>query len=114
MQGVILDFDTLGPSDLDLKQIYELPIDWEIHNLCRPSDVSKLIADADIVLINKSPIREPALQKAKRLKFISIFATGTDIIDLDAAKRRNIIVSNAVGYGTVSYTHLTLPTILLV
>lgn len=102
MQGVILDFDTLGPSDLDLKQIYELPIDWKIHNLCRPSDVSKLIADADIVLINKSPIREPALQKATRLKFISIFATGTDIIDLDAAKRRNIIVSNAVGYGTTS------------
>ena len=44
MQGVILDFDTLGPSDLDLKQIYELPIDWEIHNRCRPSDVSKRIA----------------------------------------------------------------------
>lgn len=102
MQGVILDFDTLGPSDLDLKQIYELPVDWEIHNLCRPSDVSKLIADADIVLINKSPIKESELQKAKRLKFISIFATGTDIIDLDAAKRRNIIVSNAVGYGTTS------------
>ena len=79
MQGVILDFDTLGPSDLDLKQIYELPVDWEVHNLCRPSDVSKLIADADIVLINKSPIRESELQKAKRLKFISIFATGTDI-----------------------------------
>ena len=102
MQGVILDFDTLGPSDLDLKKIYELPVEWEIHNLCEPSDVSKLIADADIVLINKSPIMELELQKAKRLKFISIFATGTDIIDLDAAKRRNIIVSNAVGYGTAS------------
>ncbi len=102
MQGVILDFDTLGPSDLDLKKIYELPVEWEIHNLCQPYDVSKLIADADIVLINKSPIRDSELQKAKRLKFISIFATGTDIIDLDAAKRRKVIVSNAVKYGTAS------------
>ena len=102
MRGVILDLDTLGPSDLDLSKIYKLPVEWEIHKLCQPSDVSKLISDADIVLINKSPIGELELQKAKRLKFISIFATGTDIIDLDAAKRRNIVVSNAVRYGTAS------------
>jgi glycerate dehydrogenase len=102
MRGVILDFDTLGPSDLDLTDIYALPVKWEIHQLCKPSEVAKLIVDADIVLINKSPIRELEIRQAKRLKFISIFATGTDIIDLDAARKCNVIVSNAVRYGTAS------------
>lgn len=102
MQGVILDFDSVGPSDLDLSKLYDLPVKWKIYSHCSPEQVSERISDADIVLINKAPLLAPQIEQAKRLKLISIFATGTNIIDLKAARKRNIIVSNAVSYGTGS------------
>ena len=102
MQGVILDFDSVGPSDLDLTKLYDLPVKWKIYSHCSPEQVSERITDADIVLINKAPLLAPQIEQAKRLKLISIFATGTNIIDLKATRKRNIIVSNAVSYGTGS------------
>jgi len=54
------------------------------------------------VLTNKTAIRAPEMVQAKNLKFISLFATGTDVIDLTGASEKNIVVSNAIGYGTAS------------
>ncbi|MDB2401433.1 glycerate dehydrogenase, partial [Porticoccaceae bacterium] len=102
MQGVILDFDSVGPSDLDLSKLYDLPVKWKIYSHCLPEQVTERITDADIVLINKAPLLAPQIEQAKRLKLISIFATGTNIIDLKAARKRDIVVSNAVSYGTGS------------
>ncbi|MDC0524457.1 glycerate dehydrogenase, partial [Porticoccaceae bacterium] len=73
MQGVILDFDSVGPSDLDLSKLYDLPVKWKIYSHCSPEQVSERITDADIVLINKAPLLAPQIEQAKRLKFISIF-----------------------------------------
>ena len=102
MQGVILDFDSVGPADLDLSKLYELPVQWTVYPNCLPSQVAGRIASAEIVLINKAPILAPQIEIASELKLISIFATGTNIIDLDAARARGIVVSNAIGYGTGS------------
>jgi glycerate dehydrogenase len=102
MQGVILDFDSVGPGDLDLSKLYELPVQWTVYPNCLASQVAERIASADIVLINKAPILAPQIESASELKLISIFATGTNIIDLNAARARGIVVSNAIGYGTGS------------
>jgi len=102
MKGVILDFDSIGPADLDLASLYELPIQWTVYPDCRTSQVVERIASADIVLTNKTAIRASEMVQAKNLKLIALFATGTDIIDLTAASLGNIVVSNAVGYGTAS------------
>jgi len=102
MEGVILDFDSVGPADLDLTKLYELPVKWTVYPNCLPSQVAERITTADIVLINKAPILAPQIKSASQLKLISIFATGTNIIDLDAAREKNIVISNAVGYGTGS------------
>lgn len=102
MQGVILDFDSVGPADLDLSKLYELPVQWTVYPNCLPSQVAERIASAEIALINKAPILAPQIEIASELKLISIFATGTNIIDLDAARARGIVVSNAIGYGTGS------------
>jgi glycerate dehydrogenase len=102
MQGVILDFDSVGPADLDLSKLYELPVQWTVYPNCLASQVAERIASADIVLINKAPILAPQIESASELKLISIFATGTNIIDLNAARARGIVVSNAIGYGTGS------------
>ena len=54
--------------------------------IASPEQVTERITDADIVLINKAPLLAPQIEQAKRLKLISIFATGTNIIDLKAAR----------------------------
>jgi len=102
MNGVILDLDSIGPTDLDLTPLYELPVQWTVYPDCKASQVSERISTADIVLTNKTAIRAPEIVQAKNLKFISLFATGTDVIDLTGASKKNIVVSNAIGYGTAS------------
>ena len=102
MNGVILDLDSIGPTDLDLTPLYELPVQWTVYPDCKASQVSERISSADIVLTNKTAIRAPEIVQAKNLKFISLFATGTDVIDLTGASKKKIVVSNAIGYGTAS------------
>ncbi|MFQ3346079.1 MAG: glycerate dehydrogenase [Porticoccaceae bacterium] len=102
MKGVILDFDSIGPTDLDLTSLHQLPIQWAIYPDCKASQVAERIAHADIVLTNKTAIRTSEMVEAKNLKLIALFATGTDIIDLAGASAKNIVVSNAIGYGTAS------------
>jgi glycerate dehydrogenase len=102
MKGVILDFDSIGPTDLDLTSLHQLPIQWTIYPDCKASQVAERIAHADIVLTNKTAIRTSEMVEAKNLKLIALFATGTDIIDLAGASAKNIVVSNAIGYGTAS------------
>ena len=107
MKGVVLDFDTLGPQDLDTSALFSLPIEWEIYGNSSMSDVSGLIKNAHVVLTNKVALTRENLNHAKDLKFIGLFATGTNIIDLDAAAECGVSVSNAVGYGTRSVVQHT-------
>jgi glycerate dehydrogenase len=102
MQGVILDHDSLGPKDLDFTRLQNLPINWTFYKDCPAEQVSKRIADAQIVLTNKAPLDRHVIAGASNLKFISVLATGINHIDLEAACQHNIVVSNAVAYGTAS------------
>lgn len=65
-----------------------------------PCDTAERIKDADIVLVNKTVIGEKEMQHADNLKYIGIFATGFNIIDLEYARKRGITVSNAGQYST--------------
>ncbi len=107
MRGVILDCDSLGPDDLDFTELYDLPIEWTVYPNCLESQVVDYIADADIVLTNKTAISASTMAQAPRLKLITLTATGTNVVDLEAAKARGIVVSNAVNYGTASVVQHT-------
>lgn len=107
MKGVALDFDTLGPKDLDTSALFGLPIEWEIYGNSSVSDVNDRIENAHVVLTNKVVLTRNNINHAKDLKFIGLFATGTNIIDLDAAAEFGVSVSNAVGYGTRSVVQHT-------
>lgn len=102
MNGVILDCDSLGPDSLDLSPLYDLPINWTSYQDCPDRQIAERIADADIVLTNKTAISASAIAQAPRLKLIAAMATGTNQIDLEAAAARGIVVSNAVAYCTGS------------
>ena len=102
MNGVILDFDSLGPQDLDLSALFALPIDWTVYSETAARQVSERIVDAQIVLTNKAPINALSLSQASKLQLISVLATGTNVIDLQAAREHSVAVCNGVKYGTGS------------
>ncbi len=97
---VFLDRETLSDS-VALPQV---PFKHELHVYGRtaPDQVAERIADAEIVISNKVALRREHLQAAPNLKMIALAATGSDNIDLDAARERQIVVSNIRDYAVRS------------
>jgi glycerate dehydrogenase len=108
---VVTDGYTLNPGDnpwdtlaaLGELTIYERSAANEVVNRCR---------EADILVVNKTPIREAALGQMSRLRFIAVSATGFDCVDIEAAGRRGIAVSNVPVYGTDSVAQYVFSAIL--
>ena len=108
MKGVILDADSLGQGQVDLTPITNLLDEWDVHGTSSYGETLQRIEGADIVLSNKIVLDEAILNAASGLKHISVMATGTNNVDLDAAKQANITVSNAVAYATPSVVQHTI------
>jgi len=102
MKAVILDAQTLAPDDLDLSSITGLAFDWKLYDYCSPDQVAERIAGAEIVLTNKAPITAEQIEQNPQLKYIGVLATGTNNVDLHAAKEQAVVVTNIVKYGTAS------------
>lgn len=75
-------------------------------------DVLKRIVDADIVLLNKVVLTREIMAQCKKLKFVSILATGYNVVDVKAARDLGITVSNVPYYSTASVAQLTFAFIL--
>lgn len=101
MKLVITDGYCENPGDLSwepLKQFGELVIYDRTED-----DEDKIIdriGDADIAIINKVPITERIMDACPNLKAIAILATGYNVVDIDAARKRGIPVCNVPAYGT--------------
>ncbi len=94
---VFLDRDTLSPRTRLRAPAF--PHELVVHARTGPDEVGARIADADIVITNKVPVREEAIARAPRLKLVAVAATGTDNVDLKACAARGITVSNIRGYA---------------
>jgi glycerate dehydrogenase len=95
---VVADGHTTNPGDLDWGALAALG-ELTVHDRSGPL-LYERVRDADIVLTNKERFDGQMLERLPRLRFISVLATGTDVIDLDAARRRGIVVSNVPAYST--------------
>ncbi|UQN37779.1 D-2-hydroxyacid dehydrogenase [Alcaligenes aquatilis] len=97
---VFLDRETLSDS----VQLPQVPFKHElqVYGRTAPDQVAERIADADIVISNKVALRREHLQAAPNLKMIALAATGSDNIDLDAAREHQIVVSNIRDYAVRS------------
>ena len=97
---VFLDRETLSDS----VQLQQVPFKHElqVYGRTAPEQVAERIADADIVISNKVALRREHLEAAPQLKMIALAATGSDNIDLDAARDRQIVVSNIREYAVRS------------
>ena len=106
MQIVVLDGFTLNPGDLSWAELKALGR-CEIHDRTPPAQLLPRAAEAEILLTNKTLLAGADLPKLPRLKYIGVLATGTNVVDLAAARARGIPVTNVPTYGTKSVAQMT-------
>jgi glycerate dehydrogenase len=108
---VALDGYTLNPGDNPWKEIEQLG-EFTVYDRTCSEDFLARADTADVILTNKTPITRQQLDKLPDLKFISVLATGYNVVDTVAACERGIPVSNVPAYGTDSVAQHTLALIL--
>lgn len=111
MNIVVLDGYTLNPGDNPWTEIESLG-SLTVFERTPVELIVERAAEADIVLTNKTPLTAETLGALPRLKFISVLATGHNIVDSAAARARGIPVSNVPEYGTHSVAQHVLASIL--
>jgi len=99
MNIVVLERNSVGP-DIPVDCFEELGNVTYYKNTVSVEEVRERVKDADIIVANKSPMREESLKDAPNVKIICEFATGYDNCDLAYCKSRGIIVCNVVDYST--------------
>ena len=101
MKAVFLDYATMGPN-LDLWPMRRLLPDLDVFDATDDREIGERIHDAEFVFANKIRLTPELLERAARLRFIGLTATGTDNVDLESAKQHNIAVCNIRAYCTQS------------
>jgi glycerate dehydrogenase len=101
LKTVFLDYDTVSNGDLDLAVLREASDNLVLYDSSEPQSAAR-IHDADIVLLNKLELPRDLLSGAPRLKLVALAATGTNNVDLIAARELGIAVCNVRAYCTAS------------
>src|SRR5260221_684593 len=97
MNIVVPDAYTLNPGDLDWSELQSLG-PCAIYDRTGSADLPVRLADAEILLTNKTILPRELILSLPRLKYIGVMATGTNVVDLDAARERKIPVTNVPAY----------------
>lgn len=105
MNICILDGYTLNPGDLSWNKIKELG-DCKIYDRTAPEEIAERAADAEIVLTNKVVLDARQIERLPELKYIGVLATGYNVVDLEAARKRGIAVTNIPAYSTMSVAQM--------
>lgn len=106
MKIVILDAYAANPGDLSWDEFAALG-ELTVYDRTAPEDAAARIGDAEVVFINKVRLTDEIFAACPNLKLVSILATGYNIVDLAAAKRRGITVCNVPGYSTRAVVQMT-------
>ena len=101
MKAVFLDYATMGPG-LDVGPLSRFFAEFVCFDVTARDQVADRIHDVEFVFANKSLLRADVLGAATRLRMIGLTATGTDNVDLDAARRHGVAVCNIRAYCTSS------------
>ena len=101
MNIVILDGYTANPGDLSWGSLKEMG-EVTVYERTRREEIAGRAADADIVLTNKVVMDREMMALLPRLKYIGVLATGYNVVDIEAARERDIIVTNVPAYSTES------------
>ena len=111
MKIVVLDGYSVNPGDLSWNALEECG-EVTVYDRTSPCDVVERAGTADAVLTNKVVISEEVMSKLPNLKYIGVLATGYNVVDVDAAARRGVVVTNVPAYSTNSVVQMTFAHIL--
>lgn len=101
MKIVVLDGYTENPGDLSWGVLAALG-ELTVYDRTPPEKIISRIGNAEVVIVNKTPITRETLSTCPCIRYIGVLATGYNIIDIAAAKARGIPVCNVPAYGTAS------------
>jgi glycerate dehydrogenase len=99
MKIVVLDGFTLNPGDLSWDAFKALG-DFVCHDRTPAEKIVERIGNAEAVITNKTPITSATLDACPGIRYIGVLATGYNVVDVEAAKARNIPVTNIPAYST--------------
>jgi len=107
-KGVFLDLETVDNGDLNRALLEASLADWQWYEFTEPGQVHTRIAAAEVVITNKCVIDRAAMAQAPHLKLIALAATGTNNVDLDAARELGVTVCNIRNYASDSVAQHTI------
>ncbi len=99
MKIVILDGEVLGGTVEEWKEFADFG-ELSAYDITPDDMAVERIGDAELLIVDKTSITEEVLQQCPKLRFIGVLATGYNIVDTEAAKRRGIPVANVPNYST--------------
>jgi glycerate dehydrogenase len=112
LQAVFLDFGTVSHDDLDTASLERVLPGIALHATSSDAEVDERIAGCEFILTNKLNITRARMRAVPALRFIGLTATGTNNVDLEAARELDVAVCNITDYCTVSVTQHVLGVIL--
>ena len=110
---VVLDGFTANPGDLSWKGLEALG-ELTVFDRTKPEETVARAADAEIVLTNKVIINREVMAQLPRLRYIGVLATGYNVVDVECAKERGIMVTNVPAYSTESVAQMVFAHLLTV
>lgn len=113
MKIVILDGFTANPGDLSWK-VLEAMGEVTVYERTAPEDTVTRAAGAEVVLTNKVLMGREVIAQLPELKYIGVLATGYNVVDIEAAKERGIVVTNVPAYSTESVAQMVFAHLLTV
>ncbi|MBR5515908.1 MAG: D-2-hydroxyacid dehydrogenase [Clostridia bacterium] len=111
MKIVITDAMTVTQGDIDINLFSKFG-ELTVYQSTMPEEIEERIKDANMVLCNKTPLFEPVLKNAKELRYIGLFATGYNNVDIEYCQKAGITVCNAGSYSTNAVAQHTFALIL--
>ena len=111
MKIIVLDGNGLNPGDLTWKGFEELG-ELTVYDRTSPSELLERAAGAEALVTNKTLITSENMDALPDLKYIGVLATGYNVVDIDAAKARGIVVTNIPAYSTASVAQMVFAHIL--
>lgn len=102
MKAVFLDFDSLGPADIDTSALLATLPDIVLYPSSTDEEIDARAAGCEVLLVNKVRLDRARLEALPALRLVCLAATGTDNVDLAAARERDIAVCNIRNYATPS------------
>lgn len=108
LAAAFLDYASLNRNDLNIHSLEQQFDQLKLYDTTSPEQLLSHLEHVDVAITNKVVIDAQTLKQLPQLKLILISATGTNNVDLAAAKAQGIVVCNCQGYGTASVAQHTL------